>query len=289
MTALIDPELMRTFVAICEGGSFRAAAERVNRSPSAISMQMTRLEELMARPLFAKNGRSVALSPDGEELLGYARRILSLNEEAVARFRSPQLGGRVRFGAPDDYETRLMPAILARFGRLCPDADIELVLAPSAVLMADVAAGELDLAFVFDGHPGAPAGSEVIHAEPFVWLGCAGGDAKRRRPLPVAVPGGACPWRHRALEALDRDGLPYRIVFSCEYSHGQLAALQADLAVSPLPASYLLAGLERIAPEHGLPDLGIVATRLVVSPRANDTVRALARVAREVLQPRLAG
>ncbi|MBJ3776288.1 LysR substrate-binding domain-containing protein [Acuticoccus mangrovi] len=283
-TPLLEHDLIRTFVSVCETGSFKAAAERVRRTPSAVSMQMARLEDQLTTRLFEKSGRSVALSSAGEELLNYARRILSLNEEAVSRFLGPRLSGLVRVGAPDDYETRLLPPTLARFSKLCPEAEIELVLGLSPTLVERLGRGELDIAFVAaeaaqkGGLPG-----EILHAEPLVWLGRAGGTAMFQRPVPLALPGYNCPWRHMAVEALERAGIAYRTAFSCEYSHGQMAALMADLAISPLPASYITPQLERASPDLGLPALGNVATHMCLRPGADDLTHTLASVARETL------
>lgn len=279
--ALLDTDLIRTFVAVADTGSFRAAAQRVHRTPSAVSMQMAKLEEQMGADLFGKEGRSIRLTETGVEFLGYARRILSLQEEALARIHRPKLGGLVRFGVPDDYELRLLTSILPRFARLSPEAEIEVTIDMSVRLEEMVAADVLDLAFVESGALGGRTAGDTIHAEPLIWLGAINGTAKEKRPLPLALPGGACHWRHTALDALERAGIAHRMAFSCQYSHGQVAALQADLAVSPLPASYRAPGLERIHSGHGLPELGTVSVELAVAPSADETARALADTIRQ--------
>ena len=87
--ANLDLDLLRTLVVIADTGSFNRAARAVFRTPSAVSMQMKKLEDQVGRPLFAKDGRTVALTPDGEALVGYGRRILKLADEALQRFRAP--------------------------------------------------------------------------------------------------------------------------------------------------------------------------------------------------------
>ncbi len=280
---LVDTELLRTFVAVCETGSFRAGAQRIHRTPSAVSMQMAKLEELTETELFAKEGRSIRLSEMGSEFLGYARRILTLHEEALARINRPKLGGLVRCGVPDDYELRMLTRILPRFARICPDAEIELVLETSQTLHQKVGSGEIDLAFVEASALGGVTGGDTISAEPLIWLGAINGSAKAKRPLPLALPGGSCYWRHTALDALERAGIPYRVAFTYHYSHGQVAAMQADLAVSPLPLSYSAPGLERVHSGDGMPELGIVSVQLAVSPQADETARALADTIRETM------
>ena len=120
MTALIDVDQLRTFLAIAETGSFTKAAEVVHKTQSAVSMQMKRLEERLDRTIFARAGRASRLTADGERLLDYARRIVKLNVETLAAFSNAALTGRVRFGVPDDYADRYLPEIMARFSSFYP-------------------------------------------------------------------------------------------------------------------------------------------------------------------------
>ena len=119
MTALLDVDQLRTFIAIAETGSFTRAADIVHKTQSAVSMQMKRLEERLDRSIFARDGRASKLTEDGERLLDYARRIVKLNVETIAAF-SDELTGRVRLGVPDDYADRYLPEIMARFSRAYP-------------------------------------------------------------------------------------------------------------------------------------------------------------------------
>ena len=121
MSALIDVDQLRTFIAIVETGSFTKAAEVVHKTQSAVSMQMKRLEERLGKPIFARDGRASKLTEDGDRLLDYARRIIKLNVEALAAFDDTELAGRVRLGLPDDYADRYLPEIMARFSRAYPE------------------------------------------------------------------------------------------------------------------------------------------------------------------------
>ncbi len=114
----IDTELLRSFVAIADHGGFTRAAAAVNRTQSAVSMQMKRLEEdVLQRPLFERNGRQVRFTAEGQILLGYARRILKLHGEVMTTLRQPHMVGAVRIGTPDDYVMRFLPGILSRFAK----------------------------------------------------------------------------------------------------------------------------------------------------------------------------
>src|SRR6202790_1213873 len=148
MTALLDSDQLRTFIAIVETGSFTRAAEVVHKTQSAVSMQMKRLEERLGKAIFARDGRASKLTEDGDRLLDYARRIIKLNVEALAAFDDAELAGRVRLGLPDDYADRYLPEIMARFSRAYPSVELTIVCEPSVDLLERIDANELDLAIV---------------------------------------------------------------------------------------------------------------------------------------------
>src|ERR1700726_1004005 len=145
MTALIDVDQLRSFIAIAETGSFTKAAEIVHKTQSAVSMQMKRLEERLDRPIFARDGRASKLTEDGERLLDYARRIVRLNVEALAAFSDTQLSGRVRLGVPDAYAGRYLPEIMARFSPGYPGVELTVTCQSSSELMTLIDDNALDL------------------------------------------------------------------------------------------------------------------------------------------------
>lgn len=243
--AHIDMDLARTFVAICEAGNFSRAAEQVGRTPSAVSLQVKKLEDLIGRTVFARDSRSVALTPDGEIFLAYARRLLALNDEVLGRFRAPPLEGVVRLGAPEDLGIIVLPQILKRFAATHPHVEVEVRLDASVGLEQRCRNGELDVAIINGREASAPR-ARHLHAEPLVWVGLRHGRAASRTPLPLAVAEHGCPWRATALAELDKAGIPYRVAYSSEQCQGQIAAIHADLAVAALPASVVAPPLERL-------------------------------------------
>src|SRR5882672_6654176 len=148
MTALLDIDQLRSFIAIAETGSFTKAAEVVNKTQSAVSMQMKRLEERLDRPVFARDGRASKLTEDGQRLLDYARRIVKLNVETIAAFSDAELSGRVALGVPDDYADRYLPEIMARFSRAYPGVELTVICEPTADLLERIDANDIDLAIV---------------------------------------------------------------------------------------------------------------------------------------------
>lgn len=254
---LLDTDVLQTFVAIAETGSFTRAARQVFRTPSALSMQIKRLEETLGRPLFVRQARQVSLTPEGELLLSYGRRLLKLNEEAVAQFLSPALEGTVRFGSPDDVGTRILPGVLAQFARSHPAVQVDVMTGASVEMVRRLDAGELDLILVTADNEGMePGRGEVVYSEPLVWACREGGIAPRRSPLPLALANHGCAWRRSALKALDRVGIAYRVAYTSENCSGQEAAMLADLAIAPFPSSLVRAPLRKVDPAIGLPPLG---------------------------------
>src|SRR5664279_5241791 len=148
MTVLLDVDQLRAFIAIAETGSFTKAAEVVNKTQSAVSMQMKRLEERLDRPIFARDGRASKLTEDGQRLLDYARRIVKLNIETITAFSDAELSGRVRMGVPDDYADRYLPEIMARFSRAYPGVELTVICEPSVELIRRIEENALDLAII---------------------------------------------------------------------------------------------------------------------------------------------
>ena len=181
----LELDLLRTLVAIADTGSFNKAARAVFRTPSAVSMQMKKLEEQVARPLFAKDGRSVILTPDGDSLVSYGRRILKLADEAMQRFRAPQIQGTIRLGMPDDYASQYLPKILARFAASHPNVEVDISCQSTRELLNRLDDNTIDIALVSAGH-GQQAGM-TVHREQLVWAGLRHGCAHEKSPLPLAL------------------------------------------------------------------------------------------------------
>ncbi len=254
---VLETELLQTVVAIAETGNFSRAADRVLRTPSAVSMQIKKLEGLLGRSLFSRDSRSVTPTLDGEVLIGYARRILKLNNDAVRHFRTPDVQGIVRFGTPDDFGVRFLPPILTRFASTHCGVQVDVVLDMSNRLLEKLDNGELDAILVTEppGHP-VGNGGEAIYVEPLVWAGLQGGCAHEYPVLPLALSDPGCSWRTVAIKVLDLAGRDYHIAYSSPHCAGQQAAILADLAVAPFPISLIKPPLRRLGQAEGLPDLG---------------------------------
>lgn len=262
MSGILDLDQLKTFVAIVQEGSFTRAADAVHKTQSAVSMQMRRLEERVGKPLFFRDGRQSRLTDDGERLLAFARRMVKLNDEALAAFDETELVGRVRLGTPDDYADRFLPEILARFSRSHARAEATVVCAPSPMLVEMVEHEELDLAIITQA---SVRGLEIIRREPLLWVGPQRGGVHEEDPLPLALGRPVCNWRRQAVEALEGVGRRYRVLYSSWNSIAVGAAVTAGLAVSVLPESALKPGLRVLGEAEGLPKLPICEIGLLRS------------------------
>jgi DNA-binding transcriptional LysR family regulator len=272
---LLDLDVLRTFVAIAETGSFTAAANSVFRTPSAVSMQIKKLEETLRCSVFTRDARSVTLTTDGEVLMGYARRMLAINREAVSKFVVPDVAGVVRLGSPDDYGERVLPSVLKRFAQSHPSIAVDVIIDQSANLRRRMGERELDIT-LFTVCRNVPPDAEILLTEPIVWGGAKGGCAHMRKPLPVSVWEEGCAWRADALEALGREGVEYRIAYMSAHTAGQRSAILADLAIAPLPRSFIGNDIVALGPEQGLPLLSNYNLAMIVAPDASAPVRAAA-------------
>jgi DNA-binding transcriptional LysR family regulator len=264
MTALMDVDQLRTFIAIVETGSFTRAAEVVHKTQSAVSMQMKRLEERLDRPIFARDGRASKLTEDGERLLDYARRIVKLNIEALAAFSDAELTGRVRLGVPDDYADRYLPDIMARFSRAYPGVELTVICEPSIELGERIDANELDLAIITNCESNRPA--EAFRRERLLWVTSNRHSTHTEEPLPLALGRPTCGWRRAALECLEAIDRPHRVLFSSPNAGAVSAAELAGLAISVFPESGLRPGMRVLTPAEGYPELPSCRIGLVRNP-----------------------
>jgi DNA-binding transcriptional LysR family regulator len=276
---LVDLDVLKTLVAIAETGNFSAAAEAVYRTPSAISMQVKKLEEMLGKPVFIRDSRSVRLTEDGEFLLRHARRLLAMNREMMARFITPEVAGVVRLGAPDDAAERFLPDTLRRFAETHPCITVDVIVDSSARRRQRIANREFDLALGTcsgEAEGCSPAEeAEIVYEEQLVWAAVRGGIAAEKRPLPISVWEETCIWRNAGLDALKRGNIDYRIAFQSAHISGQKAAILADLAVSPIPISVVGGDIVAISPDR-IPMPSGYAIGLITAANMTEPAKAAA-------------
>ena len=272
----LDVSLLKTFIAVVDTGSLTAAAKRVGRSQPAITHQLKRLETALNRTLFIDNKRT--LTRDGEVLLGYARKLINLNEEIRSRFSSPGLAGHVTLGTPDLYAAQLLPQILGRFARAHPDVEIELRCMRSVHLHEALLRNEIDIA-VLTSQPSFVE-PQVVRQEPLVWTASPDARPEQNARVPLALLPEGSVLRQKALDALAAAGLSWTVVSISESISGLKAAVLAGLAVTVLPKCSASGELRRLTARDGLPPLPPVD--LVLEQRADGVQAPAATLAKYI-------
>jgi DNA-binding transcriptional LysR family regulator len=279
--ANLDIDLLRSFAAVADTGSFTAAAELVARTQSAVSVQVKRLEEIVGRRVFERTSRSLALTTAGETLLGYARRILELNDESVRRIAEPPVGGEIRLGITEYFVPNELPAILARFAAAYPDVHLEVRMGLSRDLREKLAQKEVDAVIV---RLAPRERDQAIWTEPQVWVAREGFEPARAAVLSLALLPAPCVLRDHALESLKRLKRPWKIAFTGSSMVSVQAAVCAGLGVSIMPRSSLLPGMQMLPKSRNYPDPGPLEVGVLRGAGARaDIVAALDRVIRQTL------
>lgn len=249
----LDLDTLRTLAVAHDRGGLTQAAEHLGRTPSAISLQMKRLQEDLGVPIFRKRGRGLALTEAGEIALSYARRILGLNDELLEKMHSTHLAGHIRVGCPQDFAS-ILPAVLSAFASLYPRMQVELRVEGNAPLADAIETSQIDLAIVI-GHENRN-GAQTLGYLDVVWIASSTFTPPSDQPLPLAALGPQCIFRKRSIEYLEVKKVPHRIAAASPSLDGLWAALLGGLGVAARTALNLPEGLTWAGSLHGLPPLG---------------------------------
>ena len=237
---MLDLELLRTLVCVVDEGSFTRASERVHRTQSTVSQQVRRLEEHVGHVLLLRDrsGNQVTPTAQGELLAQYARRLLSLSQEAEDALASEGSLASLRLGVPEDFDTQRLTALLAGFARARPEARLETVSGMSVDLQRKLAGGELDIALL----KREPGNGECLASWPETLVWVKGQQLQLdEQPVPLALFPQGCIYRLRAIRGLDKAKRRWRIAFGSHSLSGIQAAVASGLGVSVLPSSAVLA------------------------------------------------
>jgi DNA-binding transcriptional LysR family regulator len=275
----LEMDLLRTFVAVADTGSFTAAAELVARTQSAVSLQIKRLEEIVGQRVFERTSRSLAPTPAGETLLEYARRILELNDESIRRIAEPPVTGVIRLGITEYFVPTELPRILARFAATYPGVRLEVRMGLSRDLRQELSAGTLDAVIVRL----APAErAKAIWSEAQVWVCREGAEPERGAPVPLALLPSPCVLREHAIASMTRQRRPWKVAFTGSSMASVQAAVVAGLGISIVPLSSVTPEMHILGrgyPDPGRLDIGVVRA----AGTRKDVMDALQRVMSQTL------
>lgn len=224
----LDMTALRSFVAVAETGGVTKAAGFLNLTQSAVSMQLKRLEESLGVDLFDRAGRGIALTGTGEQLLGYARRMLALNDEVYSRLTSSDYEGVITLGVPHDIVYPAIPKVLQKFHAELPRVRVQLVSSFTNRLKQLYQRGECDVILTTEDR--VDGEGETLQDVPLIWVGAPGGTVWKQRPLRLAFEYG-CIFRQGVQRALDECSIPWEMAVESDSTRTVEASVSADLAI----------------------------------------------------------
>lgn len=248
----LDLTALRSFVAVADTGGVTRAAGFLNLTQSAVSMQLKRLEDSIGVNLLDRSARVIALTPSGEQLLSYARRMLELNDQVYGKLTAPEFEGEIKLGVPHDIVYPAIPQVLHRFAAAYPRLRVRLLSSNTIALKQQFSRGEADVILTTEME--GSEGHQKLATRTLVWVGAPGGNAARQRPLPVAFCS-SCLFRPRVQRSLDAAGIPWEMAVEGDGDRAIEATVSADLAVHAVLQGTEPSYFERIPASAGLPKL----------------------------------
>jgi len=249
----LDMTTLRSFLAVSDHGGVTRAAGAMNLTQSAVSMQLKRLEELLDIKLLDRSSRKIGLTASGEQLLGYARRIIELNDEVVCRLTDQVWEGEIVLGVPQDIVYPVIPRVLKQFYAGYPRVKVQLISSYTAGLTEAFGRGEIDLILTTETVLGP--GGQTLMEVPLRWFGAPDGTAWKQRPLRLAFCR-HCLFRPGVMAKLSQTGIEWELAVDSESDRTIEATVSADLAVTSILEGHAPPHMEMIAHGAGLPELG---------------------------------
>lgn len=279
----LEIDLLRCFVAVADTGSFTLAGDVVGRTQSAVSQRVKRLEDMVQKQLFLRDSRALALTRDGEILLGHARQMLTFND-ATVRTLAPRSGQtRLRLGVADDFIPHHLIGMLEEFRRSHPGLEVDVQTGMSCGLNRAFDAGEIDL--VFAKKDGEAQRGRVIWREPLCWISGLSFSCEASEPLPLVLLPPPCVYRAVALDTLDKSGRAFRIACTAESIMGVQAAVECGMGVTVLGRSFVRSGLAMLSGPERLPILPYTEITMLGEERVSSQItHTLVEFLREAMQ-----
>lgn len=280
----LDSDLIRSFLAVADTGSVTHAAARLFRTQSAVSLQIKRLEENLGQPLFLRQARGVELTPRGEQLLPYARRVVETLDEAAIALREKPLAGPVRVGIPDEYSGTVLPRALAAFDERHEGVQVSVRVDHSSALLQAMEDDLIDIAVIYDW--AYVQEGEILCVDPTVWVTSLHHEQHLRKPVPVAVYFKSDWSRDYAELSLNRQGIDWRPAWTCDMAGGFRLAAMNGMAIAPLSRSTIPAGCRELTVEDGYSNVDSARVLLRRNPRGTSpALEGMAALLREAFAP----
>jgi len=265
----LDIDMLRCFMEVAQTGSFTKAGNNIGLTQSGVSVKISRLEERLSSQIFNRTGKSLSLTLEGEILLDYAGRILSVHNEAVSRLTKPKASGKLRAGLIDYFLPELLPNLLSKFRKQYPNIHLEVRTDVGINLIPLFEKGELDL--VVTGKDAYQGSCRVLIQEPLIWVIGKDTEVSLQDVLHLVLLPSPCVFRKIATDGLEKANRKWEVLYTGSSIANIQAAVQAGMGLSILPMGALKEGLRK-APSHmELPELPMYSIVLITDEqKAND-------------------
>lgn len=228
----LDVESLRAFRVVVGCGSLTQAASQLNLTQSAVSWKMKRLEERLGSPLLLRDGRELALTELGIELLAHAEQIVTAHDDAVDSLQRSQLEGIVHLGINDELQADEVASLLARFQRRHPMIRLHVRMGLSGPIAQQLRGGELDVALIQVFEP--LQRDHVLWTESIRWITSATPRTELTEALPLVTFGPHCIYRDIMMSELRAAGIDHYVAFEAESSAGVRNAVVAGFGIALL-------------------------------------------------------
>ncbi len=267
----LDINMLRCFREVAETGSFTQAGNHIGLTQAGVSTKIRRLEERLSAKVFNRTSKNISLTFEGEILLDYARRILSVHDEAVSRLTEPKASGRLRIGIIDYFLPELLPGLLSRFRKHFPNVHLEVQTELGTGLMPSFEKGDLDL--VVAGKDSYQGSSRDLFQEPLIWVMGKDMDAALPDTVPLVLLPFPCHFRQLATQSLEKMGCKWDLVYTGTSIASIQTAVQAGMGMSVLPMGAVKDGMKKAPSQLGLPELPTFSISLFMDEQKEDQAR----------------
>lgn len=270
-------DLLRAFVTVAEFKGFTKAGELLGRSQPAISLQISRLEQLLDETLINREGKKIELTSAGEQFFDYANQILALNDQAISQFSKSAVIGKIRLGIPSEFATVLLPKIVGRFAKAYPNVTLEVNCQLSKTLLSKSGRANHDIILALQNNPHQGDAETQVKVDKLVWVSSMGYNSQISTKVPLIVAPQGCIYRERAIKSLNQIKQSWQIIYNIPDLTGIQQAIQEGLGVTVLARSTVPETLKVQSASSRFPELGDVGISLITAPKSdkNEAVHLL--------------
>lgn len=267
----LDIDMLRCFVEVTTTGSFTQAGLNIGLTQSGVSVKIRRLEERLSSQIFDRNNKRLSLTLEGELLLNYAQRILSIHDEAVSRLTKPEASGELRVGLIDYFLPELLPSLLSKFSKQHPNIHLKIQTGFGINLLPLYDKGELDL--VVAGQDDYQGDCRILTQEPLSWVVGNEFGSTLSEPIQLVLLPSPCNFRTLATASLDKSSRKWEILFTGTSTSSIQAAVQAGMGLSVLPQGAIAKGIRKAPAIWHLPELPMYSLALFTDEQRSNTAR----------------